>query len=134
MAFMPKPTLFGLVPVSGTIPRQGRKMLGLFRFPAFTPCDAKVFASVHALEIVEPIVDRIPVFVMDMTAAWDWAKSVCPYVTMKPLTALAKVFLVRPSPIQTAVEKLRKLIEVDRISVPFARDCADFHPSPVANK
>lgn len=121
------------MPVSRTIASAFAKP-SVRRTLALVPRLRKVLAGRHALKVVEPIVEYVAVAVVNVTAAWDFSESTAPNVPMKLFAAARQVDIRRPSPIQAAVEILRVLVKVDRITVFRRRLSADFHPLAVKNK
>jgi hypothetical protein len=87
-----------------------------------------------AFEILDSVIGRVAVPVVDVTAVWDRPESNAPNVSMQLLATSRPIPIARPTTIETAIEILRDRVKDDWILEPFDRLSADLHPLSVLNK
>jgi hypothetical protein len=86
------------------------------------------------LKIVDSIVERIAVAMVDMTVAPPRSASPLPDVVVKPPSTVGEIPLVGVKPIKSSVPELSDGIKDDRIIEFDRRRSANVHPLSVKNK
>jgi hypothetical protein len=93
-----------------------------------------VLGSRHAFEVVDGVVDRVAVAMVDLSAPGTSAEHLLPDIDMQASFAALKIAFALMKAVEDAIEVLVGGVEHLRISEPGARLVAEVHPRAVKNK
>lgn len=117
MTLVPEPPFFGPMPRCCSLSSVFRKMFGPIGFVRF-PGNRKMLAARDALEIIQFIIENVPIPMVDVAALRDFAERRHPNIPMKASPASRQIPLTWPHTIQAAIEILCNRVKDDRIDVP----------------